>query len=189
MAMPCEYCGQRPKIPGRGQKWCAECRPEATQKAAEKRGRNMVPQGPAASAADTKRKNRDAPPGTKWCSRCKRYLAVKQFLKSGKCKSCTSDMHHEARLERVFGITPKEYYDLLDSQGGACAICHTVPKRKRLAVDHDHKTGHIRGLLCTQCNHHVLGGAKEDIEILRSAVSYLESPPAKEVLGEKAVPE
>lgn len=189
MAQPCGWCGQRPKIPGRGQKWCAQCRPEAQQDAAQRRGRNLVAQGSAASAADTKRKNKVAPPGTKWCSRCERYLSKKIFVGSGKCKPCTSEMSHEARLERTFGITPKEYYEILDAQGGACAICRTVPKRKRLAVDHDHKTGAIRGLLCTQCNHHVLGGAKEDIEILRSAVSYLESPPAKEVIGEKVVPE
>lgn len=47
-----------------------------------------------------------------------------------------------------------EYDALLRSQGGTCAICGNKPKPggRRFAVDHDHKTGAIRGLLCFRCN-------------------------------------
>lgn len=91
-------------------------------------------------------------------------------------------------LRKKFDISETEYFEMLDSQGGGCAICGTIPKRQNLAVDHDHKTGSIRGLLCSTCNHQMLGGAKDDVEILRRAVAYLDSPPAFEVIGERSVP-
>jgi hypothetical protein len=46
-----------------------------------------------------------------------------------------------------------------------------------LAIDHDHETGVVRGLLCGQCNHQLLGGSHDSIERLRLAITYLESPP------------
>jgi hypothetical protein len=46
-----------------------------------------------------------------------------------------------------------ELYDrLLGEQGGVCAICGNPPKTRRLHIDHDHKTGKVRGLLCHRCN-------------------------------------
>ncbi len=56
-----------------------------------------------------------------------------------------------ARL-RQFGITPEQYDYLLDVQRGRCAICERVPGKVRLAVDHCHTTGFVRGLLCSSCN-------------------------------------
>lgn len=61
--------------------------------------------------------------------------------------------HRNARLKRLFGISSKEYEALLLTQGGACAICKSLPNRKFLHVDHDHETGKVRGLLCMRCNH------------------------------------
>ena len=55
-------------------------------------------------------------------------------------------------LEETYGITEGEYERLLSSQGGGCAICGNPPKTRRLAVDHCHKTGAVRGLLCKSCN-------------------------------------
>ena len=55
-----------------------------------------------------------------------------------------------------YGLTVQSYETLLDSQGGCCAICKQVPtgvgRFGRLVVDHDHKTGSVRGLLCCSCN-------------------------------------
>ena len=45
-----------------------------------------------------------------------------------------------------------DYTALLDVQGGGCAICGATPKTRRLHVDHDHRTGQVRGLLCHRCN-------------------------------------
>jgi len=73
-----------------------------------------------------------------------------------------------------YGITVKKYNALLEIQGHCCAICganQSILKRP-LGVDHDHKTGIARGLLCDNCNT-FRGHAKEDIGILNKAVVYL----------------
>ena len=63
---------------------------------------------------------------------------------------------------------------MLDEQGGGCAICQKTPEEngRRLAVDHNHTTGDVRGLLCTQCNVG-LGNLGDSVERLRSAIRYL----------------
>lgn len=71
---------------------------------------------------------------------------------------------------------------MFTEQGGVCAICnqpetHTSSRSRRvkmLAIDHDHKTGHIRGLLCNNCNR-AIGLLGDDIETLLNAVEYLRS--------------
>lgn len=68
-----------------------------------------------------------------------------------------------------YGITNEKYSQMVDSQGGKCAICDQPTK---LCVDHDHTTGKVRELLCNSCNA-VLGYSKENQIILRSAIKYL----------------
>jgi hypothetical protein len=60
-------------------------------------------------------------------------------------------------LRWKYGLTPDQYDELLDAQGGVCAICERTPEENgnRLTVDHDHTTGKIRGLLCKVCNRDV----------------------------------
>ena len=53
---------------------------------------------------------------------------------------------------KQLGVTDEDYARLLAAQGGGCAICGNPPKTRRLHVDHDHKTGRVRGLLCHRCN-------------------------------------
>ena len=53
---------------------------------------------------------------------------------------------------RQLGVTDDEYARLLQAQNGGCAICGATPKTRRLDVDHDHRTGEIRGLLDHRCN-------------------------------------
>ena len=53
---------------------------------------------------------------------------------------------------KQLGVTDADYARMLEAQGGGCAICGTPPKSRRLHVDHDHKTGNVRGLLCYRCN-------------------------------------
>jgi hypothetical protein len=80
------------------------------------------------------------------------------------------------RLKRKFGITLDAYNRLLEAQDGKCAICGAKPKdrphHRKLAVDHDHKTKKIRGLLCFHCNTG-LGNLRDDPELLLKAVEYL----------------
>ena len=53
---------------------------------------------------------------------------------------------------RAYGIEPKEYYEMLEKQGQCCAICKAKPTYRAMNIDHDHKTGKVRGLLCDGCN-------------------------------------
>ncbi len=53
---------------------------------------------------------------------------------------------------KQLGVSDEEYARLFAKQGGGCAICGNPPKTRRLDVDHDHKTGRVRGLLCHRCN-------------------------------------
>lgn len=87
------------------------------------------------------------------CTICEKNEVISR--KRPYCKDCSADRDREAR----FGIPPEEYRRLLEFQGGACAICKEPEASvgnngevKALAVDHDHATGHIRGLLCQSCN-------------------------------------
>ncbi|MEV5883113.1 endonuclease VII domain-containing protein [Streptomyces sp. NPDC052020] len=91
---------------------------------------------------------------------------------------------HEGRVTSTYGLAPGEYQALMDYQGGVCAICGQS-RRYRLDVDHDHKTGVVRGLTCRLCNRRVLPGAKDKPEVLRSAANYLEDPPAVRFLGQR----
>jgi hypothetical protein len=87
----------------------------------------------------------------------------------------------------TYGITQEQYDTMFEAQGGVCAICGGK-RRYLLAVDHCHKTGRVRGLLCKLCNGRILTAAKDDPAILRRAADYLELPPAFAVIGEHVVP-
>jgi hypothetical protein len=78
----------------------------------------------------------------------------------------------EYSLKRKFNLSPEEYNDLLEKQGGVCAICKQNCTRA-LAVDHNHTTGKVRGLLCNNCNRGI-GHLRDSIDLLKSATSYLE---------------
>lgn len=89
------------------------------------------------------------------------------------------------RYKRLYGISVEEYDKMLEFQDGKCAICHKPPKNKRLAVDHDHKTGIIRGLLCSMCNQSLHGRITQDW--LFDAYEYLHLTPAAIALGRTAI--
>lgn len=90
------------------------------------------------------------------------------------------EMVRVSTLRRGYGMTPAEYAVLHVRQGGLCAICGnpetaTQPRTgvlRSLAVDHDHTSGEIRGLLCSTCNAG-LGLLGDDLERLEAAVAYL----------------
>lgn len=90
----------------------------------------------------------------------------------------------DAYLRRTYGITEPEYEQILEAQGGVCAVClRPPPAGKHLHVDHDHRTGIVRGLLCMTCNHDLLGRRDKDPGLFRRAAEYLEDPPAPAALG------
>ena len=81
----------------------------------------------------------------------------------GLCKGCyqrkykPKDYHRKYRLNRLYGLTLDQFEQMENAQCNLCALCNRPPKgtsrrTKRLVVDHDHKTGAVRGLLCQPCN-------------------------------------
>jgi hypothetical protein len=80
-----------------------------------------------------------------------------------------------AVLKTRYGITVDEYDQMLIAQGGGCAICGRPRSgKKNLPVDHNHKTGRVRGVLCHPCNRWI-GVIVDDPEKARRAAAYLES--------------
>jgi hypothetical protein len=116
------------------------------------------------------------------CRKCEQYLDKSKFWGSlTYCKECSKLVGHSGNLKR-FNLTVEDYIDLEKSQNGVCAICKDPEMNKRrLSVDHDHSccpgSGScgkcIRGLLCSNCNT-FLGNAKDNIEILKAAIKYLQ---------------
>lgn len=89
------------------------------------------------------------------------------------------------KLRRVYGITLEEFDALLASQGGVCAnrgCLATEPGPLGWCVDHDHRSGMVRGILCRNCNL-VLGLADDSCDRLRGAANYLEGSRYVEKVG------
>lgn len=116
---------------------------------------------------------------THWCKDCQRSKHVeydrsdyrRQYYEDNKTKF--DENSRRVHLKK-YGITPEEYAELLFLQGGVCKICGGQSKGdRRLAVDHCHTTGKIRGLLCNTCNAG-LGQFGDNVELLRKAITYLE---------------
>jgi hypothetical protein len=84
------------------------------------------------------------------------------------------EIFKDRRLKRNYGIGLDFYEQLLGKQDGKCAICGEPENGRALAVDHDHGTGNIRGLLCTNCNNG-LGRFRDDVSRLRNAIEYLKN--------------
>ena len=97
------------------------------------------------------------------------------------CKICCKERDKEKHLVYAYGITEGDWWGLFKQQKGKCVICkrHQSKLTKTLVVDHDHKTGEIRALLCNNCNA-LLGYAGEDTKVLLSAIKYLEKFYSKE---------
>lgn len=124
------------------------------------------------------------PEGRRWCAGCQsfRRLGFEVSGSASRCRPCASAASHRSRTKATFGLEPEEYERLLEFQGGLCALCLQRPVSKRLAVDHDHRTGDVRGLLCSRCNHEALGALHDSLEFTLRVVRYLALPPAREAL-------
>lgn len=83
------------------------------------------------------------------------------------------EMNRALSLKKKFGISVEQYDNMLIAQNGVCAICHGLNGNKHnLAVDHDHKTGAIRQLLCQRCNTSI-GLLEEDTALLQKMIDYI----------------
>ena len=129
-----------------------------------------------------------------WCKRC---CAAQKKTPSGRASNRISfakwhkeqktddpagyyTRRREYNLRYLYDLSPQEYEQLHRKQKGLCAICkqpETARLRgvlRRLSVDHCHREGHIRGLLCCRCNR-MIGMVRDDISLLRLAIAYLKS--------------
>lgn len=112
--------------------------------------------------------------------KCRTFRCVTDWRAQRKAQRTAG---HERMVQRTYGLPPGEYARLLAIQGGTCAIyrCRATGKgRKALAVDHNHASGEVRGLLCSTHNR-LLGYAGDDPTVFRSLAEYLELPPAASV--------
>jgi len=116
------------------------------------------------------------------CRDCRQQKAKEEFpaLLYGtyRCRNCLR-LANQASQARRGDSSPEEIEILLAKQNGGCAICgaregHRSARGRscRLAIDHDHQTGTIRGLLCNNCNRG-LGRFKDSIALLEAAIRYL----------------
>lgn len=137
----------------------------------------------------------------KTCSRCKQPKDIEQFHKDRirkdghayRCKDCCKEINrawYEADPERAkrewreaakrhdtpgrlrnkrYKMPLGQYEKMLSEQSGRCLICN---KEKVLVVDHDHKSGRVRGLLCGLCNTGI-GALQDNADILQIAINYL----------------
>lgn len=82
---------------------------------------------------------------------------------------------YKSLLKRKYGITLADYERMLVEQKGGCAVCSGITpygRGDRWHVDHDHKTGKVRGLLCSRCNT-ALGLMQDSVTVAESAAQYL----------------
>lgn len=104
-----------------------------------------------------------------------RKLSCKQCRNIKRVQMHDFNKNKDGLLKARFGISLNDYNKMFIDQGGCCSICK-IPQSalpKSFAVDHDHITGAIRGLLCDNCNR-ALGQFKDNVNNLKLAIAYLE---------------
>lgn len=137
----------------------------------------------------------DRPDGQRECRLCGEVKPLAEFyprdsagrLRRNECSDCHKalvngrydpERQRSYALQRLYGITVQEYDQMLQDQGGGCAICGALDAATtrhgtaRLHIDHCHETNRVRGLLCSPCNL-AIGHFKHDSELLKKAAEYL----------------
>jgi|SRR4051812_4232504 hypothetical protein len=187
---PCRKCGED-KAPG-STSFCLECwlstQPIAVQVSHAEGRLRAVPE-PLWMLRVPKE---DWPEGRRWCAGCQTFVRLRDCAKgASRCKACNSNAAHARMVEATYGITEHDFQVLWAAQGGRCYICQRQVHSKRPAVDHDHKTGKVRGLLCPDnergCNFAVLGNIRgatldEQLAMVYRIAEYLRNPPAGVIL-------
>jgi hypothetical protein len=141
------------------------------------------------------RKRKEIIDGKLTCSKCGEKKSTDAFCRdkhasSGHCSYCkecrlgyfskTRQQRKDSYLKRSYGIDLEEYRQMYDAQSGVCAICGrpesqiTKGTLQDLSVDHNHLTGHVRGLLCNRCNWQLMGELRDEKEKTKSLVRYLQ---------------
>jgi hypothetical protein len=122
------------------------------------------------------------------CSSCNQEKPTTEFYKGRSlCKTCSNEASNKwkrenkeknqlsiqkSKLKRKYGITIEQYEAMVKEQKGVCYICKSENPNRKLSVDHCHKTGKIRKLLCDKCNM-TLGLINDSQELLKQFIFYL----------------
>lgn len=157
----CGACGTVVPAPRSGPmpKWCEPCKARKRDEQV-RRQRHSAPRRCYKCNAPVPDANRQ--PGVAVCDGCRVDPRKRRIG------------HEQRRRLRKYGITQHEYERLLQRQGARCAACATdSPGAKGWNIDHDHRTGRVRGLLCMGCNT-ALGLLNEDPSVIRALASYAE---------------
>ena len=99
------------------------------------------------------------------CKECEKAASRKHW------HGMSTERRRDKHYKRFYDIGIEKVQELIDKQEGRCAICGDV--LSHIHVDHNHSTGEVRGILCPSCNTG-LGKMKDSIDVLTSAISYLE---------------
>ena len=108
-----------------------------------------------------------AHPGDRAAARKRNYMRTQR---------AQIDRSRKTRLRNKYGLSLADFNDMWAAQGFACAVCQTPLSQRQAYVDHCHKTGRVRGILCHGCNSSI-GFAKDDPSRLRRLAAYLENHP------------
>jgi hypothetical protein len=118
------------------------------------------------------------PDGHKWCPGCETIKPHSEWHRNKRthdglvnhCKTCRKAEGRAHNLKSKYGLTVDQLEQMLAGQVGVCPICLSA---KPQHVDHDHKTGKVRGVLCFACNA-ALGQFKDRPDAMRRAAAYVE---------------
>jgi hypothetical protein len=166
--------------------YCKQC--AAARSEASRRKRGIKPR---------RQSSQPVPDGSKWCPDCDAVKPLADFARTAAkttgyhsyCLPCHNARGNETRqrlyggsreyhLRRRYGITGSDFDEMLAAQQGRCAICGAPGPQH---VDHDHRNGWVRGILCFNCNGG-LGQFKDDPKLLAGAYTYLKGTTWQRVL-------
>ncbi|MFB7657644.1 MULTISPECIES: endonuclease VII domain-containing protein [unclassified Streptomyces] len=147
------------------QAYCRECSAEYYRQRQAAKGRAVREKVPV-------------PPGHKHCRGCGEVKPHSEWHRktsapdglASRCKACKAATDPAGHLRRKYGLTEAERDEMVASQAGVCVICLKAPA---VQVDHCHKTGRVRGVLCFNCNSG-LGLLRDDPDVMNRAADYLE---------------
>ena len=116
------------------------------------------------------------PDGERWCAGCQGFVPL-WYCTLSRCKACAAKASRASYRLSKYGLQTGDTRRILEVQGDRCAICRKRQTDRALATDHNHKTGAVRGMLCHSCNHRLLGGAYDSLNMILAAAVYLVVPP------------
>jgi hypothetical protein len=173
-----EFPPSKRRLDGRGS-YCRPCYGTRSRASYRKR---QAEQGRTVS------ERRVAPDGQKWCNDCQTFKPLDEFgrnknTKTGRasyCKDCHNKRSQDTRrllygggreyhLRRRYGLGQVDIDQILAGQNGTCAVCGRPDPGH---VDHDHKSGRVRGMLCFNCNQ-ALGNVRDNLQVIYGLATYL----------------